>query len=306
MARNKFNILFIKAVCPVIIASVGIGCSSKSTKVLDERLTVSVSIEPQKWILERIVGDKMRIVSILPGEANPESFDPPMSVMRDASVSRLYLQMGHLPWEETIVSRVKNGNNELRVVDTSAGVELITGTHVHHHDNDSCSNSSFDIDPHTWSSVRNAKIIAKNMFEAVCETDSLNVDFYTRNFTELCSSLDSLDNAFSERLSNHVGESVLVWHPSLSYFARDYGLNQISVGAENKELSLPSLEAKIDEVKRSGAKIFFVQPQMDGGKSDDLVNYTGVDKVVIHPLNYEWMDEMELLVDALTNRDGSK
>ena len=52
------------------------------------------------------------------------------------------------------------------------------------------------------------------------------------------------------------GSSFLVWHPSLSYFARDYGLHQIALGgAEHKEVSIPALREAIEEARGSGASV---------------------------------------------------
>ena len=57
------------------------GCSSK----VSSRPVVTVSIDPQKWLLDSIVGDKVEVRSLLPGDANPENFDPPLAALKSAS-----------------------------------------------------------------------------------------------------------------------------------------------------------------------------------------------------------------------------
>ncbi len=289
---NKTKILAVAAFVALTAA-----CTSKKTETEDTAKIVSVSIEPQRWIMEQIGGDRLKVVSFLPGDANPENFDPPMSALKNAAESVIYMRMGHLPWENNLIKRVVASNPDIKVVDTSAGIELIHGTHDHGH-----AHPHMDgVDPHTWSSVKNAKIIAANMYEAIKEADAANAEYYTKRYEKLSQRLDSLDNAFTERLAPIKGESVLVWHPSLSYFARDYGINQISIGMENKETTPRGMQRQMDIAGTHNPIAFFVQPQMDGAKSEAVVKKSGARKFVIHPLSYNWLAEMESITDVLTD-----
>ena len=72
--------------------------------------------------------------------------------------------------------------------------------------------------------------------------------------------LDSIDNAITARLAPHKGDSFIVWHPSLSYFARDYGLNQVVVGgSEHKESSIADLKESIDTARN--AELLYFLPE---------------------------------------------
>lgn len=287
----KYNSIFIAAAAAALSIT---ACTNNAAT--ESRPLVCVSIEPQKWILEQIVGDKMDIVSLLPAEANPENFDPPVSALRQAADAEAYMQVGHLPWERSLIGRIADTNKNIKVVDTSYGINLIAGTHGHAHDGDES-----EFDPHTWSSVKNARIIARNMAEAVTDIDSANAGYYNTNLQKLIARLDSLDNSFTNRLAPVKGEPILVWHPSLSYFARDYGIEQIAIGAENKETTLKAMQSKIDLATSKKPRVFFVQPQMDGAHSSQIIDAIGARKVVMHPLDYDWMAEMERITDAITD-----
>ncbi len=290
----------IKSILLLILASLAAffiaGCSHKERT----RPVVTVSIEPQKWLLERIGGDRVEVRTFLEGDANPESFDPALSVIRDAARSDAFMRMGHLPWENSLIEKVVAGNKELLVVDTSEGINLIQGGHGHHHP------GMNEVDPHTWSSVKNARIMASNMLKGLQTIDPAGADYYEKNYRKLDATLDSLDKAFATRLAPLRGMSFLVWHPSLSYFARDYGLNQIAMGMENKEMTLPMMQKKLDEAASNQAKVFFIQPQMDaGGKAEPIIERTGAVKQVVHPLSPDWQGELEGIVDALINVGGN-
>ena len=148
------------------------GCSAKKSA----RPIVTVSIDPQKWLLDSIVGDRVEVKSLLPGDANPENFDPPLATLRDASRSLLYMKMGHLPWEDALGERLLEGNRTMKIVDTSEGIDLITdGGHAHlHNDADGDHHDHSGADPHTWTSVRNARVIASNMVNALVEADPVS------------------------------------------------------------------------------------------------------------------------------------
>ncbi|MDE6394213.1 MAG: zinc ABC transporter substrate-binding protein, partial [Duncaniella sp.] len=98
-------------------------------------------------------------------------------------------------------------------------------------------------------------------------------------------------------------ESFMVWHPSLSYFARDYGLNQVIVGnAENKDNSVNDLRTAIDSARSTGARIFFFQKDIDSRQVSAINSELQSDEVNINPLSYQWEEEIIRIADAIATR----
>lgn len=256
---------------------------------------VTVSIEPQKYLLEQITGDKVDIRTLIANGANPENYDPSLTHIMNLRKSIGFLRMGNIGFEVALLDKIRQEDPELPIFDTSAGIVPVTGTHSHggvKHE---------EIDPHTWTSVKNAKIIISNMLEAMVKIDSSNEDYYRRNYEKFARRLDSLDRAFESRLAPHAGEHFMVWHPSLSYFARDYGLEQISAGnAENKESSLSRLKETIDHADTHSANIFFYQKDLDSRQAEVMGEQLGLRRVSINPLSYDWEKEMCAITDAIT------
>ena len=56
------------------MAAVVGSCTKKAAE--DGRPILAVSLEPQRYMLEQIVGDNFRIVALMPNGDNPETFDP--------------------------------------------------------------------------------------------------------------------------------------------------------------------------------------------------------------------------------------
>lgn len=279
-----------------IVFAVLIGACKKE-KI--ETVNVMVSIPPQKYFADKIVGDKLNVKCLLKNGGNPEIYEPSPSDIMSMEKCELYLLMGYLPFESSLIEQVHKNNPQMNVVNSSLGVDVLMGTHgncPHHHHGD----CTHDADPHTWTSIKNAKIIAKNIYDAILDIDSLNKDYYAINYNNLQSQLDSMDIAVTEKLNRYKGASFLVWHPSLSYLARDYGLKQISVGQEGKETTIQALQSKIDEANSSGARVFFFQKDYDARQAEVVCNQTGVQLVDINPLNYNWDEEINIIVDAIS------
>ncbi len=292
---KNLNLIFWLMIAVISTGWFVAGCTGAPS----DRKIVTVSIEPQKYILEQITGDKVQVRCLLSDGANPETYDPSMTHMLNLQHSLGYLRMGNIGFEAALLDKIHESNPDLPIINTSEGIEPVMGTHGH-------GNVRHEIvDPHTWSSVKNARIIARNMCEAMVEIDPDNKNFYRRNLEAFDAHLDSLDHALSVRLAPMRGKAFLVWHPSLSYFARDYGLEQIVVGGhEHKEMSVGDLRDVIDEVKRHSAEVFFSQKDFDSRQVSAVNEEIGARRVEINPMSYNWEKEIVATADALVETAG--
>lgn len=269
------------------------GCTGST----DSKPVITVSIQPQKYFLEKIAGDKWEIKCLLSNGANPESYDPAMTHLLNLESSKAYFRMGNIPFESAIINKVHNNNPGLRIYNNSDGIELITGTHSHgdikHTDAP---------DPHTWTSVKNAKIIARNMLDAMNDLDPQHKETYAKNYRKVVESLDSLDAGLDSLLASSRGKAFVVWHPSLSYFARDYGLRQISLSPEGKEASVNMMQTAVDSARASGAEILFFQKEIDSRQAETANEQIGAKLVNINPLSYNWNKEIINIANAIARQ----
>lgn len=281
MQRRTIGLTLIAAVAAALIALV---CSC--TMQGHEPKSVTVSIQPQKYLLEAIVGDKLKVRSLLSTGSDPETYDPSMSHLLNVEKSLAYFRVGHTGFEDAIIERVKLSCPELPIIDTGTGIARIAGTH---HGGE---------DPHVWASVKNARVMAANMLEAVCELDSANAKTYRRNYATLAARLDSVDVAIQEALVTTPSRTFVVWHPSLSYFARDYGLRQIALEADHKERSPEAMRALVDSVRRSDASIFMVESG-DTRSTRIAEQELGLRVHEFSVQTYDWAEQLLALSKAL-------
>lgn len=292
--KSQNYIIYLLILCSLTAAAwIATGCGGAPS----ELPIVTVSIEPQRYILEQITGDRVQVRSLLTEGANPETYDPTVTHIHNLGKSLGYLRMGNIGFEAALVDKISEANPDLEIFDTSAGVTPIVGTHSHGEHEHST------VDPHTWTSVKNVKIIARNMLNAMEQVDPGNKRYYERNFNTFTAHLDSLDRVITAQLAPHRGESFMVWHPSLSYFARDYGLNQVIVGnAEHKDNSINDLRDAIDSARETGARIFFFQKDIDSRQVSAINSELQSDEVNINPLSYQWEEEIIKIADAIARQ----
>lgn len=250
--------------------------------------SVVVSIQPQRYLLEAIAGSKVEVMCLLDDESNPETYEPDMKVMMAIERSDAYFTMGTIGYELAVLTKVKSNNPDLPIINTSEGVNFIDS-----HDAD-----EGDVDPHVWLSVCNAKIIAANMYKNLVELYPKWESYFTKRYKELQVKLNQMDQAFSSRLQAASDSVFLVWHPTMSYLARDYGLHQVSLD-NGKEPTVTNLREHIDMAHKSGASVLFIQPQIDSRQASELLSELDVKKVNVNPMSFKWEEELNKIVDAL-------
>lgn len=273
-----------------LLTVVAVSCNgSKKSDKAGSRKVVMVSILPQRYFVEQIVGDKMAVECMLDKGGSPETYEPTFNAMTRLESSDIYFLIGNLGFETSLKGKIKDFNSEMKVVDTSAGVDLlkeeIDGAYV--------------ADPHTWTSVKNVKVMAKNIVDAICEMDTLNRSFYMENYQKFDAELVALDDSISNVLVDAKGRAFVVWHPALSYFSRDYGLEQIALEYEGKESPINYMQDKMDYARSRGSKVFLSQFDMDASKTDVVSNQLNIEKVIINPLGADWKNEILKIAHAI-------
>lgn len=273
-----------------------------------EKNILTVTIEPQKYFLEAIVGDRFQVECIVPSGGNPESADFTPTQMMNLDKSRAYFTIGFLGIENMLVDKVAKTNPNLKVVNTSEGIELVGDAHIHcddpthdhaHHHEDEHGHGHIGGDPHTWSSVQSAKIIVKNMYDAIIDLDKENEAEYTVNYNTLLAEINQTDSIVKSYLDKAPSKSFIIYHPALSYFAEEYGLTQYSIEYEGKNPSPSQLKELIDKSNQEGVKVVFIQQEFDTKNAETVSKAINGIAVPINLMSYNWSEEMIKIAKAM-------
>jgi zinc transport system substrate-binding protein len=270
-------------------------CVGKTKNVQAETPVITVTIEPQRYFAEAIAGDKFKVVSMVPKGVSPETYDPAPKQLVNLEKSTAYFRIGHIGFEQIWMKRITGNLPHLLVFDLSKGVQLIDDAGHTHGDIHSVA------DPHIWSSTVNAKLIAANIFQVLCELDKENKSYYLSRYDSLVQRINHTDSLIRSCLKGpDADHSFLIYHPALSYFARDYGLHQICIESNGKEPSSVQLKLLINRCRKEGVHVIFVQPEFDRRNAEVISKETGAVIVPINPLSYDWEKEMLNIARSLT------
>ena len=293
---------FLHTLLAVLLLAMTASCRQAGTDDGNQSRTLTVTIEPLRYFAEQIAGDHFRVNCMVPEGNSPETYDPTPQQLVELSKSRAYLRIGHIGFEQTWMKRLEANAPQMQVFDMSQGISLIRDEghthegHVH----------AGGVEPHVWNSPTNARIIARNVCDALCRLDSLNAPFYTARLDSLNGVIDRTDSIVRSILADAASHTFLIYPPALSYFARDYGLHQISIEEGGKEPSPAHLKALIDLCQAEDVRVIFVQPEFDKRNAETIAQQTGTKVIPINPLSYDWEEEMLNVAKALAPQAATK
>ena len=282
----------------VLLVSCNMGKSEKSQD--NEKPVIAVTIEPQRYFTEAIAGDKFDVISIVPKGSSPETYDPTPQQLVSLGDSKAYLRIGYIGFEQVWMDRLIDNTPHIQIFDTSKDIDLILGEAHDHGDHQHAGG----VEPHIWNSTNNALIIARNTYKALCQLDKENEAYYLNRYDSLCQRIMHTDSIIRKTLQQPgTAQSFMIYHPALSYFARDFGLQQISIEEGGKEPSPAHLKDLVDLCRQEDVRIIFIQPEFDRRNAEIIARETGTGIVPINPLSYNWEAEMLAVAQALTDHN---
>lgn len=291
--------------CWIYLLLAIVGLSACQGKKEGGTRTISVTIEPQRYFAEKIAGDLFHINCVTPAGQSPETYDPTPQQMVQISQSQAYFRIGEIGFEQAWMKNLQSQNPDMAVFDLSEGMELIKNeeeaheegeAHHHHHHG--------SVDPHIWTSISGARVIAQNTYQAFIKLDPENQEIYRAGYQRLIEEIDSTEAEMKQLLQPLAGTAFIIYHPALTYFAREFGLKQLCIELDGKEPSPAQLKQLLETATQSGAKVVFVQQEFDRKNAELIAKETGCRLVTINPLSYNWHDEMIRLATILAGKDG--
>ncbi|MDL2265903.1 zinc ABC transporter substrate-binding protein [Parabacteroides sp. OttesenSCG-928-G21] len=274
-----------------------ISCAGKTT---DEKI-ISVTIEPQRFFVEKIAGDKFTVKTVVPNGQSPETYDPTPRQMQDIGRGVAYFQIGHIGFEQAWMQNIKDNNPKVQFFDLSAGMDLLENNEAHDHDHADHGHHHGAVDPHIWSSIDGARAIAQNILLALLTLDAENAEYYWDNFYLLMEEIDTTEMQIIQYLQPLLSRAFIIYHPALTYFAHDFNLTQLCIELDGKEPSPAQLKELIDVAVNYNVEVVFVQQEFDRKNAELIAKETNCRLVTINPLAYEWADEMIHIAKSLAN-----
>lgn len=272
----------------LIVVLILTGCVPKQ----DNSNVVSVSILPQKYFVDELTGGELEVnVMLAPGTSHV-TYSPTPLQFKKLSNSKLYIHIGYLGYEQAWIGRLKELNPDIVSLNLSDKTELIGeeafehGDHLH----------MGSVDPHIWMSPAVMLEILPSIKSSLISNYPYLKDTIEARYPKLLAEVEATHKKMIQTTSLLTNRSFLIFHPVLTYLARDYGLEQFPIEQDGKEPSPAQLARTIEKAKNEGVKIVFIQKEYDVRNAQLVSEETGTKLVQIDPMAYNWVEIMNELI----------
>lgn len=283
----------------VLVATLSLGnCRQASPPTpADDRLQVMVSIAPQKYFVERIGNGSVTVNVMVPAGAEPHTFEPKPEQLKALSRADVYLRIG-IEFEAAWIDKLKTANPRMLIVDTTQGIQRLpmatnpraAGGHQ----------ESGNLDPHIWLSPSLVKLQAKTIYTALAQVDQPHQARYQANLDRFLADINTLDREIRQSLNGVKNRQFIVFHPGWGYFARDYGLEMLSIAVGGQEPSAAELANLITVAKQANIRVVFAEPQFSQQAAETIAREIGGEVLLIDPLASDWLDNLRHVSQTFT------
>ena len=262
-------------------------CQPKSKETSN---LVSVSILPQKYFVEQIAGNLVQVNVLVPPGSSPHNYEVLPSQMKDLDKSKAWLQVGLLTLEDALKDKLANINKNLAIVNCSEGIIPLAGTEHEEEGHEHSVNEAFD--PHIWLAPAYVKIMAKNTLNALKVGFPQHSSAFEENYTRFIARIDSVSTVINQKLAPMKNRNILIFHPALAYYARQFNMSQIALEFDGKKPSPPHMKEVVDLAHEQNIHVIFIQKEFDPAFAQQLSREIDGKVVIIDPLDYNWEKQM--------------
>jgi ABC-type metal ion transport system, periplasmic component/surface adhesin len=173
---------------------------------------------------------------------------------------------------ENFMDKVTSRLPKLKVVDTSAGIDLLkdaTGTP----------------NPHLWVSISNYIVQLENIEKGLAQADPQNAAVYEKNTESYAARLGALRDKMHAELDGAKQKNIITFHEAFPYFAKEFDLN-IAAVVNREPDSQPSareLAETIRLIKKLGVRAVFAEPQYPQSAADIVAKESGSTVYLLDP-----------------------
>ena len=196
---------------------------------------------------------------LLSGDVDPHDFEFRPADVKKVMAADLFIinGVGLEGWLGKLLK--KTGGKKPTIVDTSAGIELLT-------DN-----------PHIWLDPVNAHRQARNILDALLAADPDNAEIYRRNAAAYFAELEQLDADFRAMAASVADKNMVTLHDAFPYLAKRYGFDYLGYVEEFPEHDPrpDDLRALTETIRQRGVKVIFAETGYSPKLLAEIARQTG-------------------------------
>lgn len=247
-----------------------------------DKIKVVSSIYPISSLIQKVGGDQVEVVTLLPLGASPHTFEPRAREIKAFSQAKVFFAVGAGLdfWAKKLVT---SASPELLVVDLSQGLPLIEEAEEHEEHVPSTGGKHYN--PHYWLDPVLAQKMAEKIALTLSQADPRNRDYYQQRLGETQKELAALDQEIRAVTKQFTIREFISFHPAWTYFARRYNLKQAGVieTSPGKEPTAKELAAIIAAAKKAKVRAIFAEPQFSPKAAEAIARECGARVLLLDP-----------------------
>lgn len=247
---------------------------------------VFAGIPPVGFLVERLASPFVQLETVVEGSQDPHIFEPTPRQIIEIKKATVFFSIG-LPFERILEEKLSQSEPKVRVV------RLIP-------------ESLTKEDPHVWLSPSLLKGMAQEIASALVSVIPEHSAEIQERLKRLLKEIETMHHDIQARLAPYRGRTFLAYHGAFGHFADEFGLNQMAVEIEGKELSPKRLSTVIEKARKEKVPILIVQPQFDPRSARLVAQSLKARLVVIDPMESDVFGTIRRLGDVLAEAYGDR
>ena len=294
------------------------GCTAKTEKKdkgdnTKGKLKVVTTIFPEYDITRAIAKDKVDLELMIKPGVDVHSFTPTPQDIKTVQNSDIFVYGGteHDKWVENLTKSIDMKNKKVvKLVDGIQQLEeeSVDGMkHEHHHDDkkedqhnhdhkhekedehDHKDESEKELDPHYWTSPKNAIQMVKTITNALVEKDSDNAEFYKENAKNYIKQLEGVDKELHDVVDNaKIKKVVIADRFPFRYLFKDLGLEYralFSGCSVESTASAGQIKKMVDYVKENKIPVVYHIEMGKGELAETVAKNSGAKVKLLHSIH---------------------
>ena len=293
------------------------GCTAKTEKKdkgdnTKDKLKVVTTIFPEYDITRAIAKDKVDLELMIKPGVDVHSFTPTPQDIKTVQNSDIFVYGGteHDKWVENLTKSIDMKNKKVvKLVDGIQQLEeeSVDGMkHEHHHDDKKEDEHNHDhkhekedehnhkgeekeLDPHYWTSPKNAIQMVNTITNALVEKDSDNAEFYKENAENYIKQLEGVDKELHDVVNNaKIKQVVIADRFPFRYLFKDLGLEYralFSGCSVESTASAGQIKKMVDYVKENKIPVVYHIEMGKGELAETVAKNSGAKVKLLHSIH---------------------
>lgn len=294
-----------------------VGCApsqeSPSQNQVSDKKMVVVGIAPMKEWVETIAKDSIDVMVMIPPGYSPANYEPTTKQILALEEMERYFAIGVGAETNGFLDRVFD-ESDPSVIHLYRDVNEILpdrqmeahshGDEADHEDesHDRDPEGDFEAegrDPHIWLSIPRTIVMVERITDELVEINPDEEDAYRERSQAYVQELEMLEAELKAGFDKSSKNSFLLFHPSLGYFADDYGLNMMVIEEGGKSATPTHLIEMIDAAKDAGIHTVFYQEEFDKSQAETIAEELDGGVKPLAVLNENYLESIREIGESL-------